>query len=71
MAGDTADSLAARVLELEHQIYPFVLLGLAKKLLSLSPEGALWRNPSSALADAPPPMHDLLAQCLIWPTPTS
>ena len=71
MAGDTADSLAARVLQLEHQIYPFVLLGLAKKLLSLSPEGALWRKPSSALADAPAPMHDLLAQCLIWPAPTS
>ena len=71
MAGDTADSLAARVLKLEHQIYPFVLLGLAKKLVSLSPEGALWRKPSSALADAPAPMHDLLAQCLIWPAPTS
>ena len=43
MANDTADSLAARVLQLEHQIYPFVLFGLAKKFLSLSPEGALAR----------------------------
>ena len=70
-AADTAASLEARVLRLEHQIYPFVLFGLAKKLLSLSPEGALWRTPSTALADAPAPMQDLLAQCLIWPAPTS
>jgi phosphoribosylglycinamide formyltransferase-1 len=71
LAGDTADSLAERVLNLEHQLYPFVLLGLAKKFLSLSPEGARWRAPSSALADAPAPMQDALTQCLIWPAPTS
>ncbi len=71
IASDTADSLAARVLELEHQIYPFVLFGLAKKLLSLSPKGVLWSAPSNALADAPAPMQDFLAQCLIWPSPTS
>ncbi len=70
MASDTADSLAARVLQLEHKIYPFVLFGLAKKFLSLSPEGARWRTPSSALADAPVSMRDLLAQYLIWPTLT-
>ena len=69
MANDTADSLAARVLQLEHQIYPFVLFGLAKKHLSLSPEGALWRRPSNALADAPAPMQKLLGQCLILPQP--
>ena len=68
---DTAESLAARVLQLEHQIYPFVLYGLVKKFLSLSPEGARWRAPSSALANAPAPMQDLLAQCLIWPPRTS
>ena len=71
MAGDNADSLAARVLQLEHQIYPFVLFGLAKKFLSLSPEGARWRAPSSALAAAPAPMQNSLARCLIWPAPSS
>ena len=71
MTSDTADSLAARVLQLEHQIYPFVLFGLAKKFLSLSPEGVLWHAPSSALADAPAPMQDTLAKCLIWPSPES
>ena len=71
VAGDTADRLAARVLQLEHQIYPFVLLGLAKKHLSLSSEGACWRTPSRALADAPAPMRYSLAQCLTWPPPAS
>ncbi len=70
MASDTADSLAARVLQLEHQIYLFVLFGLAKKFLSLSPEGARWRVPASALADAPKQIQDLLAQYLIWPVLT-
>ena len=71
MASDTAESLEARVLQLEHQIYPFVLFGLAKKFLSLSPEGATWRAPSFSLADAPAPMHNSLFQYLIWPTLTS
>ena len=71
MSNDTAESLAARVLKLEHQIYPFVLFGLAKKNLSLSPEGVCWHAPSTALSDAPAPMHDSLAKCLIWPTQTS
>ena len=70
-ASDTADILAARVLKLEHQIYPFVLFGLAKEFLSLSPEGVCWHAPSSALAKAPAPMQNLLAQCLIWPKSTS
>ena len=68
LAGDTADSLAARVLQLEHQIYPFVLFGLAKKFLSLSPEGARWHAPSSALAEAPSSMQNILSSCVIWPT---
>ena len=69
--GDTAESLAARVLQLEHQIYPFVLLGLTKKSLSLSAGGARWHEPASALAGAPAPMRDLLTKCLIWPASTS
>ena len=67
LASDTADSLAARVLQLEHQIYPFVLFGLAKKFLSLSPEGVHWHAPSSALADTPASMRTLLVKCLTWP----
>ena len=61
MAGDTAASLAARVLQLEHQIYPFVLFGLQKNYYPYRRKACCWRAPSSALADAPAPMHDLLA----------
>ena len=64
---ETADHLAARVLELEHQIYPFVLFGLAQKFLFLSPEGARWHSPLSALAVTPAPMQDLLTSSIIWP----
>lgn len=71
LVGDTADSLAARVLKLEHQVYPFVLFGLAKKFLSLSTEGAVWHAPLSSLAHTPSPMQDYLAPCLIWPAPVA
>ncbi|MDC1383599.1 phosphoribosylglycinamide formyltransferase [Candidatus Puniceispirillum sp.] len=70
-ADETSDRLAARVLELEHQIYPFVLFGLAEKFLFLSPEGARWRSPLSALAVTPAPMRDLLAPSIIWPAPAT
>ena len=67
---ETADLLAARVLKLEHQIYPFVLFGLAQKFLFLSPEGARWHSPLSALAATPLPMQDLLTSSIIWPAPS-
>lgn len=66
---DTANRLATRVLELEHQIYPFVLFGLARQFLSLSPEGALWRLPAPAFADKTIPLQDTLVPYLIWPKP--
>ena len=71
LSDDTADSLAARVLQLEHQIYPFVLFGLAKKFLFISPKGVHWQKPSSALAKSPSPMQNLLSHCVIWPTSAS
>ena len=67
---ETADLLAARVLKLEHQIYPFVLFGLARKFLFLSPEGARWRSPLTALAVTPAPMKNLLTSGIIWPAPS-
>ena len=65
---ETADRLAARVLVLENQIYPFVLFGLARKFLFLSPNGARWRSPVYTLAGTPEAMQDLLAPRVIWPT---
>lgn len=40
-AGDTAQSLAARVLEQEHQIYPLAVRWFCEGRLSLDPRGAL------------------------------
>ena len=67
IAGDTAVSLASRVLKLEHKIYPFVLFGLAEKFLSLFPEKVFWHAPKSALTCAPKPIQEILTPCLIWP----
>ena len=64
---ETANCLAARILKIEHQIYPFVLFGLAQKFLILSQEGVRWRSPLSALAATPAPMQDLLTSSIIWP----
>lgn len=64
---DTADSLAGRVLHLEHQIYPFVLFSLAATFLSLSANGPIWHETTAALAAAPAAMCEGLAPCLHWP----
>ena len=64
---EKAQGLAKRVLKLEHQIYPFVLFCLAKRILSLSPDGAKWNSARSAIKNAPQPIKDALAPCLIWP----
>ena len=39
MAGDTADTLAARVLVQEHKIYPAVAQWFCEKRLALTPQG--------------------------------
>ena len=39
MPGDDADSLAARVLDKEHQIYPLAIRWFAETRLRLDPEG--------------------------------
>ncbi len=67
LTNENAGGLATRVLQLENQIYPFVLFCLAKQILSLSPDGASWNQAESALKYAPEPIKDALASCLIWP----
>jgi formyltetrahydrofolate-dependent phosphoribosylglycinamide formyltransferase len=62
---DTAKILAGRVLQLEHQIYPFVLLSLAAQNVTLLPDGVIWHV--TTLAAAPAEMQNVLAPCLIWP----
>ena len=62
---DTAKVLAGRVLQLEHQIYPFVLLSLAAQNVTLLPDEVIWHV--TTLADAPTEMQNILAPCVIWP----
>ena len=62
---DTAEKLAGRVLQLEHQIYPFVLLSLAAQNLTLLHDGVVWQG--TTLAAAPAKMQKVLGPCVIWP----
>ena len=66
---DTAKTLAGRVLQLEHQIYPFVLLSLAAQNVTLLPDGVIWHL--TTLAAAPADMQNILAPCVIWPDGSS
>ena len=61
----TAKVLAGRVLRLEHQIYPFVLLSLAAQTVTLLPDGVIWHE--TTLATAPTEMQNILAPRVIWP----
>ena len=62
---DTAKILAGRVLQLEHQIYPFVLISLAAQNVTLLSNGVIWHV--TTLAGAPADMQINLAPCVIWP----
>ena len=68
LAHENVQNLAKKVLKLEHHIYPFVLLSLAKGILSLSPSGANWDSALAAIEDAPKQIKEELESCLIWPT---
>jgi phosphoribosylglycinamide formyltransferase 1 len=62
---DTAKKLAGRVLQLEHQIYPFVLLSLAAQTVTLLPNEVIWH--AKMLATAPADIQNILTPCVIWP----
>ncbi|MDC1407976.1 phosphoribosylglycinamide formyltransferase [Candidatus Puniceispirillum sp.] len=62
---DTAKILAGRVLQLEHQIYPFVLLSLAAQNVTLLSDEVIWH--AKMLTSAPVDMQNILAHCVIWP----
>ena len=66
---DTAEVLAGRVLQLEHQIYPFVLLSLATQNVTLLPDGVIWQV--TTLAAAPAEIQNVLEPCVIWPDGSS
>ena len=72
--GETAGDLAARVLRLEHALYPFVLGALASGALTISCGGqsweALWDDGAAALAASEASIADRLADSVIWPDRT-
>jgi phosphoribosylglycinamide formyltransferase 1 len=57
VARDTADSLAARVLRVEHVLYPLVVNAIAAGRVSLGPDGRVHRQTPRA-ADAVGPSED-------------
>ena len=65
--GDNPTTLAARVLVLEHILYPFVLDSLACGDLEITHSGAIWRNRETALSRLDPETRAQIEPALIWP----
>ena len=68
---DDANRLAARVLELEHYLYPFVLRCLCERHLTLYADRVTWHNPDRALQFAFADSRHDLAKLLKWPCPSN
>lgn len=66
-AGDNADTLADRVLQLEHALYPFVMSSLASGEVSLRDGTVAWQDGAAALASADGSISDRLRDTVIWP----
>ncbi len=64
---DDADQLAARVLRLEHALYPFVLESLASGALSVSGGLPVWHDGPTALMRCAREIQSVLADSVIWP----
>ena len=64
---DDADRLAARVLQLEHYLYPFVLKCLCEGYLKLFADQVTWHNTDRALQLASADSRHDLAGALKWP----
>ena len=64
---DTATTLAARVLALEHILYPLVLSSLAHGDLELTSAGVTWHNKESALNRLGHKTRLQIESALIWP----
>ena len=64
---EDADQLAARVLNLEHRLYPFVLKCICEGHLTLFADRVTWHNPDRALQSASADNRHDLAKALKWP----
>ena len=64
---ETAESLAARVLVLEHALYPFVLETLVSGHLVIQDGMVHWRDGETALDESVAKIGAVLKGCVIWP----
>ena len=64
---DTAESLAARVLVLEHALYPFVLETLVSGHLVIQGGMVHWRDGETALDESVAEIGAVLKGCVVWP----
>ncbi|MEL0132387.1 MAG: phosphoribosylglycinamide formyltransferase [Rhodobiaceae bacterium] len=68
VSGDETESeLAARVLTLEHALYPFVILALASGELQIIGGNPSWRPGARSLASADMTIAGVLKDTVIWP----
>lgn len=65
--GDTAKTLAERVLKLEHRLFPFVLSSLVSGRLTLTNGVPRWADRTKILAKADTETIDFLFNYAIWP----
>ncbi len=67
LSDDTANSLASRVLHLEHHLYPFVLGSLVQGYLELKGNCVDWLQPDVAFLAADTKTQHVLGSTLCWP----
>ncbi|MGB1045846.1 MAG: phosphoribosylglycinamide formyltransferase, partial [Candidatus Puniceispirillaceae bacterium] len=65
---DNAEKLAARVLQLEHQLYPFVLKSLCDGQLTLAADAVTWHRQELPTQTVPPSAAAAaFAEAVRWP----
>ena len=64
---DNAEKLAARVLQLEHQLYPFVLKSLCDGQLTLAADKVTWHHQALDTLTNPPSAAAAFAEAVRWP----
>ena len=60
-------TLAARVLQLEHALYPFVIMALSRGWLKIVNGAPVWRYGRQDLEGSESEFPDVLAESAIWP----
>ena len=60
-------ALAARVLRLEHALYPFVITALSRGWLTIENGVPVWRDGQRRLADSGQDIADVLLDAVQWP----